>query len=369
MVPVSAWFANRFSISLRRKRKCNCYEGSRTTGVDLPDALWSIRGAMLLKGEDKKFYSEMVIALEELTSKLAAWSDVYDGKVEYLLCYARAEDMIQFCALQQTPQETEGGRVHTVLHKLGTELNLKTTDGVLNCIHHTILLTSIICLQSKQLPSSYIHIGSSVFTEPGTTITYGDREVEKRVDLSAVSMSLERLSFLGQVYQAVRGEPCLVQALEPPATTQPRRLGAKQEYCVTLWPVGTALGCAPANPVELYNAVRCILQGLRVLHSNNIGHGDLRWPNVIKTSASQFVLIDLEGAMPLGSTVDLDIQMMPIAWQEGAVLENNRYTAKSDLLQLANMLRRRHSAAAMMTALEAANSAEEAWASIKQLQK
>jgi hypothetical protein len=83
---------------------------------------------------------------------------------------------------------------------------------------------------------------------------------------------------------------------------------------------------------------RCILLGLQAIHAAGYGHGDLRWPNVIVTGNNHFVLIDLEGAVKLGTSFDESEQgTMPQAWNSGAVLVNGHYTVHSDLQQVADM--------------------------------
>ena len=83
---------------------------------------------------------------------------------------------------------------------------------------------------------------------------------------------------------------------------------------------------------------RCILLGLQSIHNAGYGHGDLRWPNVIVTARDHFVLIDLEGAVKLGTRFDTASQgSMPQAWRSGAVLVKGHYTIQSDLQQVANM--------------------------------
>jgi hypothetical protein len=56
------------------------------------------------------------------------------------------------------------------------------------------------------------------------------------------------------------------------------------------------------------------------------------------TARDHFVLIDLEGAVKLGTRFDSASQSsMPQAWRSGAVLVNGQYTIHSDLQQVADM--------------------------------
>jgi hypothetical protein len=59
------------------------------------------------------------------------------------------------------------------------------------------------------------------------------------------------------------------------------------------------------------------------------------------TARDHFVLIDLEGAVKLGTRFDTASQSsMPQAWRSGAVLVNGQYTVHSDLQQVADMFAR-----------------------------
>jgi hypothetical protein len=88
------------------------------------------------------------------------------------------------------------------------------------------------------------------------------------------------------------------------------------------------------------SSARCILSGLKSIHAAGFGHGGLRWPNVIVTGRDQFVLIDLEGAVKLGTVFDTaSVDSLPTAWRAGEVLWNGQYTVQSDLQQVADMIR------------------------------
>ena len=97
--------------------------------------------------------------------------------------------------------------------------------------------------------------------------------------------------------------------------------------------------CRILSLVSICSA-RCILSGLKSIHAAGFGHGDLRWPNVIVTGRDQFVLIDLEGTVRLGTVFDTSsVDSWPTAWRSGDVLRNGRYAVQSDLQQLAEMIR------------------------------
>jgi hypothetical protein len=83
------------------------------------------------------------------------------------------------------------------------------------------------------------------------------------------------------------------------------------------------------------NDCRCILEGLQCIHDAGCGHGDIRWPNIVHIAGSQFILIDLEDAVVLSEAVT---EPYLRAWNEGAALQEGKYTIFSDLYQVGRMI-------------------------------
>jgi hypothetical protein len=71
------------------------------------------------------------------------------------------------------------------------------------------------------------------------------------------------------------------------------------------------------------------------LHKAGYGHGDLAWRNVLSTTDHNFMLIDLESVLKLGTPPDPMPAEGPMA---AAVEEDGSFTARSDLYMLGCML-------------------------------
>lgn len=114
-----------------------------------------------------------------------------------------------------------------------------------------------------------------------------------------------------------------------------------------------ALNCNCADTLHKSPCMyRCILKGLKALHDAGLGHGDLRWENVIFVCVGWFILIDLESSVSLNNREEqqqlLVCGLRPHAW--GARLEawvdvtgptgehSKCFTKASDLYMLGRML-------------------------------
>lgn len=326
--PISTWVSERYGTGIKRKR--NCVESSLTVDRKRPDLIWLVEGTLLFKGEDKTSDSAMDDALQDLLCKMKYWSSNYHGEVEYLLCYAAAGSIMQFCALKRGDTER--------VHKLGNSCNLKTHAGVLSCLRYAIITSSIVCLQRKQLSNTFTPLGFTSSRDNGTTIAFFDGYVVKSVDCSATPMSDDQVDALAQLYASTQSNDHVVHALSGPRKTACTKAHANGVYSVELQPLGQEAVRERLDADRLCSALRCILSGLQSMHNAGYGHGDLRWPNVIVTARDHFVLIDLESAVKLGTRFDTTSQSsMPQAWRNGAVLVQGQYTVQSDLQQVADM--------------------------------
>ncbi|KAG5177765.1 hypothetical protein JKP88DRAFT_248655 [Tribonema minus] len=321
--PISDIICGVKHMSVKRKRDCS--EVSITLKTLRPDLFWLVGGTLLFKGEDKTLEEDMLLAEADLLKKMADWDCNYHGKVEYLLCYAAAGTWIRFCALKRGDKSQ--------VYRLGS-CNLSTEVGMLQAIGMLILATGIVCAQREHLADTHYVLGAKVERDNGTTITWMDNFVNKRINLetykntNAREITNARAKDLGKLYKAAAQCPFLIHALQPPKVIE-------QTYSVNLCPLGRALSSAPALPESLQAVTRCIVQALDSLHKAGFGHGDLRWPNVIHVHGPAYVLIDLEGAVKLQSTPQ---RPFPDAWQGGRYLVNSKFTKQSDFGMLADMI-------------------------------
>ncbi|DBA92164.1 TPA: hypothetical protein ACH3X1_015882 [Trebouxia sp. C0004] len=85
------------SFTLTRKR--HRADESATLKLKRPDLCITTSRALLFKGEDKTSDADLRKAIEELSTKMSNWGANFHGKVEFLLCYACAGPILQFCVL------------------------------------------------------------------------------------------------------------------------------------------------------------------------------------------------------------------------------------------------------------------------------
>ena len=191
----------------------------------------------------------------------------------------------------------------------------------------------IILQQCNQLPQDYLRLGCQLKYSNQTSITFMDGYVQKQVDLSqdGVTLKPEDISRLAKLYQDVLGSDYIGQVVKGPAISRSRR-----HYTVSVKPCGHPLSCAPSSTPQLKAAVRCWIMGLMKLHESGHGHGDIRWPNLIRVKDDHFCVIDLEGSVRLGSSPTLN--PCPKSWRNGEALESGVYTVQSDFWQVGKLL-------------------------------
>ena len=86
----------------------------------------------------------------------------------------------------------------------------------------------------------------------------------------------------------------------------------------------------PVNKVELLWAIWCVLQALRVMHSEGFYHCDIRWPNILQSRRpDRWMLIDWDQACTAGQ----DIEYLK------AAPENNPISgAEADIWMVGNLV-------------------------------
>ena len=103
--------------------------------------------------------------------------------------------------------------------------------------------------------------------------------------------------------------------------------------CLTTWeveiePVGHEV--LPANTIELLWAVWCVLQALRVMHSQGIYHCDIRWPNILQTCRpDRWLLIDWDEACTAGQD---------ISYLKASPAHKPTSSAEADIWMVGNLL-------------------------------
>ena len=209
--------------------------------------------------------------------------------------------------------------------------------GRLKLLRIAVLLYRILAIQQTQLPVDAVPLGSQRVFPSGTTITVMEDYVIKHVDLQQQRYLVNQLSELEKMYKATAASKHLIRSKGGPHIR-------RTKYTVNLYPFGEQLwpDNIPAritSLAQLQAAIRCILLALKDLHAANFAHTDIRWPNVIKCSNNAFCLIDLETAVELGCTWS-DAKHGPrrSCWPDN-ILTRGKYTEKSDLMLVGQMLK------------------------------
>jgi hypothetical protein len=175
-------------------------------------------------------------------------------QVEYLLCYAAAGTLVQFCALQRG---TSGS-----VHKLGAVLDISTTTGKLRALSSIIVAIGIIRHQHEQLSGHHVAVGA-VEKRERSVITYMDNFVQKRVSLEDLPQMRTRLPLLQKLYKAVESNRNVVHAARGPKLK-------KGEYSVDLTPLGDKMSSAPVDTQMLRSAIRHVIQTLNNTFMNGL---------------------------------------------------------------------------------------------------
>lgn len=249
-------------------------------------------------------------------------------QVEYLLCYAMAGTQVRFCMLQ---------RDQPGYHPLIRDLNVTSMKDRIIIIRLAIIIYRIIFRQQEQLPADCVPLGSTFLGSPGTSIQVFDGYIIKIVRLEDQPHVKKQAAFLTQLYAATGQSTYLINAKKVPKLH-------KSTWSVHLAPHGQAIQ-QPRYYIRdlptLQRAVYHVLLGLQDMHTQHAAHTDVRWPNIIMTSGSNFRLIDLETAVPLGCNwEELTHGPHRKCWGSAGVeiLENGKFTASSDLKLVSRLM-------------------------------
>lgn len=277
-----------------------------------PDGCWKRGGVCAMQVEFVLCYAMAVVCALQ---------------VEFMLCYAMAGGQVRICMLHRDDPHS--------CHVVSGDHNMYETRGRLALLRIAVLLYRILSIQQTQLPSGAVLLGSELKFSSGTTITVTGDHVMKRVDIRKQPHLVVQLAELQKLYQATKASKHLIRSEEGPDICT--------KYEVTLYPFGEQLGSGCLfvripSLAQLKTDIRCILLALEDLHAARFAHTDIRWPNVIKCSDEAFCLIDPEAAVPLGCKWNVSRHGPHRSGWTNDALTNGRYTAKSDLAMVGQLL-------------------------------
>ena len=126
---------------------------SRGTSLRPDGMLLTGDGRMLFKWEEKGA-SLLQVPIEELGAKTAVWTPLYYGQLPYLLCFAAAGPLMQFCAVERGAP----GRAITI----GPTMDLSDLRGRAQAVIAVINLYRLLVAARAYLPSSILPVGRDI---------------------------------------------------------------------------------------------------------------------------------------------------------------------------------------------------------------
>ena len=155
------------------------------------------------------------------------------------------------------------------------------------------------------------------------------------MDIQKQPHLIDKLAELQELYKATKNSQHLIQSEEGPHI--------RTRYTIILSPFGEQLQRGSVftkitSLAQFQAAIRCIMLALKDLHAAGFAHTDIRWPNVIKCSDTEFRLIDLETAVKLDCKWNIEKHGPHRNAWTGNTLVRGRYTVASDLELVGQLL-------------------------------
>ena len=312
--------ARHMRVVLRIDRNSVDSSGATLKGLR-PDVLaWLPSGVLAFKGEDKASAAELEIAIQELSTKLTAFTDTFFGSLSYQLCYALGGMMLQFCAILRK----DDGGAHELV-RLTDTVDLSTIRGRSLCVRYTVNITRLLVAMQRFSPvGSVISLGNTIISSSSAVSVLNDHVIKKAFKHSG----FEVLKHLYDLLEESRGVEGLIRFYKSPKQ-------GRNHLTLYLEPVGFC-GRRPGDAAEAKAAGRRILSALQFLHSHNWVHRDIRPSNAMK-SGHQWYLVDLEWAnsanTELGSFRPAD------EWTPPEISGNNcQWTCSCDMWQFGRLV-------------------------------
>ncbi|KAG6941366.1 hypothetical protein JG688_00018704 [Phytophthora aleatoria] len=269
---ICAWdlvFRNVLELIFTRARIDRDSCSSSSTGTKRPDFLFILDDVCVFRGEEKSPDVNIKVAIEELRSKLV-WTY---GSVPYVFGYAASGYKIDLVALHPL----NGVVTKTPIQTFNLELKEHQFEAVLAILNLSLLFPAIV----EACPASGKDEFRVIKRASGAIVRLFPTFVEK---VFPDTGCFDRLS---QVYGAMdRAGVSNVDRL-----TELR----EQKRTAVFEPRGTM--ARPSNLLELFDALRDVLQALVALHRLGWIHRDIRWSNVIRQrGCGSWFLIDFVDA-------------------------------------------------------------------------
>lgn len=314
----------------------------------------SMHDVECIVGEFKSTDSELAVPVHELSEKHVGSTAAQYGGLRYILAVAAAGPLVQFFAL---PVEYDGKATHKGRLELTDVQDLNLMKDRIYVLRASVNMARWVQTVKQLLPEARPPMDAR-FLRPNVDV-YGGNAVVSVVSTPYIHVAkviqcpAGRLRPLLQVYKIVNRiatTGCCVrysmfgipedllsndEVAEELLSTKVAQLGT-DEACVRLRVTPVGYRAKPSTCEELRHAIICVLTVLEKAHAENLCHRDLRWPNVLKQSSLNWLVIDWEMAHIVGED-DADMVSVPAAWPAG--LSSRAYTCKHDLWQVGQLIR------------------------------
>ncbi|CAG8696600.1 11774_t:CDS:2, partial [Gigaspora margarita] len=303
-----------FPTKYRWKADRNTTDSSITLASLRPDYWECLNNVLVFKGEEKPTEDGLIDAEKELISKMKAWNRCLYGDLKYILAYAAGGAHLQFYAIDPSFN----------LHIISDTLNIGKLKGRVKALICIFNIHRIIRSMESLLPETVVPVWTH-FKRTYGDIFITDTEIEKRIH-SFSAYPFSNITVLTDIYENTKNMRNIIQAVKNPRIVD-------DSYKVNFAPLGVSW--KPKTEQEVKVAILCVLDALVDLHELGYVHRDVRWPNILKLTDNNWMLIDLECA----GIDDGIVNFGPLEDWAPEVIETKIYTKKADIYMVGRLLR------------------------------
>ena len=300
--------------------------GGTTIKKTRPDFLLWIKDCLMLKAEWKNSTGELSIAVTELTSKMAYWNPIAFRGMPFLPCYVIAGSCLQFHAIfpPQKHDKPVSGPI-SITFDLSVPVDRLRALGVTFNLFR--IMKQLVSMCESPIPLyRKLHENSL-----GEHVVILDDHVEKCVRDIAPQKIYKLLGLSSHNNASKIRNTVTVYGIKTVGTF----------YVLKIKPF-----CLPRLPVDVTELRECIIDILHAvedLHSRQVCHRDIRWPNVVYDVVGRcWRLIDFEISGSENTPLPENINPEHLPPENGNIdkkSRNKNYTSKGDIYSVGKLVR------------------------------
>lgn len=270
--------------ALKMKPNQNARDPSGVTEKRLrPDYWLTVGGALLLKAEHKKLYSDMHQARAELADKMKGWNLVALRGLDFLPCYVVGGENLQFCAVVPN----RDGLSCTV-HNVSDEFDMTVPIQRLEIVKAAFNMFRILISLRRKMPSMVPTLYTEQSRSDGAAITIMDDHVLKVCQPTLL-----------EIYACLSGEKKIRCTTSVEVKEKRGKFSSSGFVTLIIKPV--CIEVLPCIENELKAAISAVLDALIDFHARGYVHRDIRWPNILRDVRGWWLLADFELADKVGA--------------------------------------------------------------------